>query len=87
MDQKAIEKLIEQKVQSILETREKQRSNFVVPIHYHNNIDSPYIPANAPVTNVAPTGGNNGDIMLYISGGTYRLYAKIEGTWRYVALT
>ena len=37
-----------------------------------------------PVVSSVPTGGNNGDIKLYESGATRRLYAKISGTWRFI---
>lgn len=34
-----------------------------------------------------PTGGSNGDIQLYWNGGSaYALFAKINGSWRYVTL-
>jgi hypothetical protein len=39
------------------------------------------------VTSTIPSGGNNGDIQIYESGTTRRLYVKINGTWRYSALT
>ncbi|HAJ80540.1 MAG TPA: hypothetical protein DCO75_12315 [Fibrobacteres bacterium] len=39
------------------------------------------------VTSTVPSGGNNGDIQIYESGTTRRLYVKINGTWRYSALT
>lgn len=38
------------------------------------------------VTSV-PTGGDDGDIQIYHSGATYRIYVKLNGTWRYAALT
>jgi hypothetical protein len=39
------------------------------------------------VTSTVPSGGQNGDIQVYVSGTTRRLYIKISGTWRYAALT
>ncbi len=39
------------------------------------------------VTSTVPTGGNAGDVVIYESGSTRRLYIKIGSTWRYVNLT
>jgi hypothetical protein len=39
------------------------------------------------VTSTPPSSGNDGDIQVYESGSTRRLYIKINGTWRYASLT
>lgn len=39
------------------------------------------------VVSSVPTGGSSGDIALYESGGTRRMYCNVNGTWRYAALT
>lgn len=39
------------------------------------------------VTSTAPSGGNDGDIQVYSSGATKRLYIKIASAWYYVNLT
>lgn len=79
-----IQKYIDQQIEKL---KADLVSNFNVPYHIHNNIDAPYVPANAQILSSVPTGGNEGDILLYESGGTRRIYAKINGTWRYSTLT
>lgn len=33
-----------------------------------------------------PSGGNNGDVLIYSSGSTRRLYIKVDSAWRYIGL-
>lgn len=85
MNEEQTRKLVEETVMKIL----MERSNFTVPIHYHNNVDSPFVQLNGKIlTSVFSADfGSNGDIYLYDVAGTRRIYAKINGTWRYVNLT
>jgi hypothetical protein len=40
------------------------------------------------VTDTIPTGtGNNGDALIYSSGGTMRLYAYFGNSWHYITFT
>ncbi len=39
-----------------------------------------------PVQSTVPSGGEDGEIRGYINGATYRIYLKLSGTWRQVAL-
>ena len=39
------------------------------------------------VTSVPTAAAHEGDIKVYYSGSTYRIYIYIDGVWRYAALT
>jgi hypothetical protein len=81
-----IKKYIDEEIKK-LEARIK--GNFLVPYHIHNGIDAPSIPMNLRLVTTVPTAsqGNNGDILLYESGGTRRLYGKINNVWYFATLT
>lgn len=60
--------------------------------HNHDGLNSPQIdPSNLlgfRITTTAPTHqAPEGTILLYSSGGTYRIYCRINKGWRYVNLT
>lgn len=63
-----------------------------VPNHTHNGIDSqPIDPKDLlpfPVWSTVPTfNAPNGTIVLYSSGGTYKIYARLANGWRSGTLT
>lgn len=61
--------------------------------HTHNGLDSPQLePSDAlqgfPIFTSAPThDAPEGTIVLYSTGGVYRLYARLNKGWRVIALT
>lgn len=85
MSEEQIKQLVKEEIMKFAQ----QKSNFFVPVHYHNNIDAPFVQLNGKILTSVPTAdfGTNGNIYLYESGGTRRIYAKINGTWRYSTLT
>lgn len=63
-----------------------------VGFHTHNGTDTPQVdPSNLlpfPLVSAIPTDPVGGsDIRIYSSSGTYRLYVRVSGTWRYTTLT
>jgi len=63
-----------------------------IPIHSHTGVDAPRIEFN-DITGVDIMASDpldspeNGTVRLYDAGGTRRIYAFINGTWRYSNLT
>lgn len=61
----------------------------VIP-HTHNGLDAPYIPPyNFLIfSDVIPSkSAKEGTMVLYVNGTTYRLYIRINKSWKYVALS
>ena len=63
-----------------------------IPAHQHTGVDSSQIDfadlGGVPILDSAPTDEpTNGTLRLYDSGGVRRIYAFINGSWRYATLT
>ena len=62
-----------------------------IPIHFHTGIESPQIDfsylSGIPIISSLPADKpENGLVRLYENGATRRIYAFINGTWRYANL-
>lgn len=58
--------------------------------HAHDGVDSPKIPLGNLMrfTDTEPDfSAKEGTMVLYVNGATYRLYIRINKSWKYVALT
>lgn len=63
-----------------------------IPSHTHNGIDTvklnPRDFLGFPIISAVPTDSAlEGTIRIYSSGGTYRLYVRVNNLWKYTALT
>lgn len=95
LDQYAnIQFLVQKEIQDAIDKYADQAKFGVTPIpaHQHTGVDSSVINfediSGAPIMSAAPTDKpENGTIRLYESGATRRIYAFINGSWRYAALT
>lgn len=85
----------QKKIESlVLKIEDLQKKAGSIPPHLHNNIDgSPQLePQDAlegfPISYSVPTDpAPEGTLRLYSSGGTYKLYIRINKGWRTVTLT
>jgi len=65
-------------------------NNLIIP-HDHDGVNSPLVNiknTRLQITSTIPSDyAQEGTVRAYYSGATYRLYIRINKTWRYVALT
>lgn len=90
MDEAKIKQMIQDGIVSYM--TQKQFSLSKIQSHGHTGTDCQRIDPKDllgfPVISAVPTDNAiNGTIRAYRSGATYRLYIRINNTWRYATLT